>query len=70
MTDPTTDLPSRWACQSCGATDRVIHRTSPKGEPYAGKCANCLGGHSAQTMAGKLSEAVDPDQWTETTEGP
>lgn len=53
------------ACEHCGATDKVIHRTSPKGEPFVGRCADCLGGQSARTMAGKLSEAIEPESWVD-----
>jgi hypothetical protein len=56
-------MPSRYACQTCGATGRVIHRTSPKGELFAGQCAQCLGGQSARTMTGKLDEALTPEPW-------
>jgi hypothetical protein len=61
-------LPNRYACTGCGTTTAVIHRTSPKGERFAGKCASCLGGRSAATMAGKLDEALTPDAWLESSD--
>ena len=56
---------SSYNCETCGASDKVIHRTSPKGDPFAGKCADCLGGRSARTAEGQIMEAVYPEPWLE-----
>lgn len=50
-----------YGCESCGTTQAAIHRTSPKGENFRGKCAACLGQpRPSDTFADRLLDAMTP----------
>ncbi len=54
---------SRYDCAGCGATphEEAIHRTSPKGQDFEGKCADCLGvARPSDTFAERLADAMEP----------
>ena len=56
-------MASRYDCADCGKTphEAAIHRTSPKGQPFAGKCSACLAGRPKQHSFGdRLADALAP----------
>lgn len=50
-------------CAGCGKSIReypiALHRTSPKGEPFVGKCNECLGkGENTNTQETAILDAL------------